>query len=645
MIKNSTWILLVLLLAGGLYYGILERRVPTTEQRELRNAFVWRLIPDQVTYLAIEYQDFKVECERHRDGWFLTSPVSGRADAIRIGQILNALEDLPRIETVTAADRRKSNTTLDAYKLGVPRGRVVAEYGGRREELQIGAIAPVGDWLYVRMNGKEDVYVTSTNLLAILPVNIGELRERRFLHRDPRQAIRLEIHRPQGFVQLIRRNNRWMLQQPVATRADETRVTELLNALNDLNIETFVGDFRADPVAYQLSLDDAVAQVGLWWSNGEETGVRLFFGKAVEKQPDLMYARRGDADTICTVPAGVLDTLQVKAVDLRDRSLFAVSADDVVRLGLRQGDVRTSLERASATSRWMLVEPVTAPADDAFVTRIVAQITALKADGFLDGATNAVRDFGVTNAFLKVELGGGLLRVPTTGLVRVSGTAGPVATLNASGAADGGGAGSSVADSSWQIRFNLGVWEGPPRQICALIEGDRMAALLDRTVFDPKLEPGDVRFPIPVRSIDYRDRTVLSLDPALIRRISRSGSGAGMTLPPIELGPDGLWRVVGETNRMVNAAGIAELLGAVKELKAVRILSDQPGDEARFQLDPPEMRITFGLVENETGEIQKSILIGRVPVSDGGVAMVQGRDLIFILDPAVVGRLYRSYLP
>jgi hypothetical protein len=643
MIKNSTWILLACLLAGGIYYGVLERRLPTTDQRQLRNAFVWRLIPDQVTYLAIEYQDFKVECERRREGWFLTSPVSGRADAVRIGQILNALEDLPRIETVTAADRRKNNTTLDAYELGAPRGRVIAEYGGRREELQIGSIAPVGDWLYVRMNGQDDVYVTSTNLLTVLPINIGELRERRFLHRDPRQATRLEIHRPQGFVQLIRHNNRWMLQQPVAARADETRVADLLYALNELTIETFVGDFRADPVAYQLSLDDAVAQVGLWWSNGEETGVRLFFGKSVENQPDLIYARRGDADTICTVPASVLETLQVKAVDLRDRALFAVSADDVVRLGLRQGEVRTLLERAAATSRWMLVEPVTAPADDAFVNRMVAQITALRADGFLDGATNAVHNFGETNTLLTIELGGGLLPVSTGGLAR-TGTAVVPVPHTGSGMADDG-ASASAADSTWQIRFNLGVWEGPPRQICAVTEGDRMAALLDRNVFDPTLGPGEVRFPIPVRSLDYRDRTVLSLDPSLIRRISRMGSGAGMTLPPIELGQDGTWRVVGDTNRPVNTAGIAELLGAVKELKAVRIVGDQPGDESRFQLDPPEMRITFGLVENESGEIQKSLLIGRTSAQDGGVAMVQGRDLIFILDAAVVGRLYRSYLP
>jgi hypothetical protein len=642
MIKNSTWLLLALMLAGGVYYGIWERRLPTTDQRQLRNAFVWRLIPDQVTYLAIEYQDLKVECERRREGWFLTAPVSGRADAVRIGQILNALEDLPRIETVTAAERRQKNTTLDAYHLGVPRGRVVAEYGGRREELQIGAVAPVGDWLYVRMNGQDEVYVTSTNLLTALPINVGELREHRFLHRDSRQATRLEIHRPQGFVQLIRRNNRWMLQQPVAARADETRVTDLLNALNELTIETFVGDFRADPVAYQLSLDDAVSQVGLWWSNGEETGVRLFFGKPVENQPELIYARRGDADTICTVPARVLETLQVKAADLRDRALFAVSADDVVRLGLQQGEVRTWLERASATSRWMLVEPVSAPADDAFVTRMVAQITALKADGFLDGATNAIHHFGATNTLLTVELGGGALPVSTGGLVRAAGVV--VSVPPVSGVTDGG-VGGGRADSAWQIRFTLGVWEGPPRQICAVTEGDRMAALLDRALFDPMLGPGEAHFAIPVRSVDYRDRTVLSLDPALIRRISRTGSGEGLTLPPIELGADGLWRVVGETNRPVNAAGVAELLGAVKELKAVRIISDQPGDESRFQLDPPELRITFGLVENETGEIQKSILIGRTPAQDGGVAMVQGRDLIFILDAAVVGRLYRSYLP
>lgn len=640
MIKNSTWVLLALLLGCGLYFGVVERRLQTTDQRQVRNAFVWRLIPDQVTYLAIEYRDFKVECERRRDGWFLTAPVSGRADAARIGQILNALEDLPRIETVTAGDRRKNNATLDTYALGAPRGRVIAEYGGRREELQIGAIAVVGGWLYVRMNGQEDVLVTSSNLLAVLPTNVGDLRERRFLHRDPRQANRLEIHRPQGFVQLIRRNNRWMLQQPVAARADETRVATLLGALENLTIETFVGDFRADPVAYQLSLDDAAVQVGLWWSNGEETGVRLFFGKSVENEPGLVYARRGDADTICTVPASVVETLQVKTAELRDQALFAVSADDVVRLGLRQGELQTVLERGSATSRWMLVEPVTAPADDAFVNRIVAQVTALKAEGFLDGATNAVHDFGATNTLLTVELGGGPIRAPsgTVGRVGAAMTAGTLLPGLGGGLSAGG-------EPTWKVRFTLGVWEGPPRRICAVTEGDRMAALLDRNLFDPLLAPGDPHFPIPIHSVEYRDRVVLSLDPASIRRISRTGIGEGALLPTIEWGSNGFWRVAGETNRMANAAVVSELLGTVKELKAVRIISDQPGDESRFQLDPPELRITFGLVGTETGEIQKSILIGRAPAPDGGVAMVQGRDLIFILDPAVVGRLYQSYLP
>jgi len=284
----------------------------------------------------------------------------------------------------------------------------------------------------------------------------------------------------------------------------------------------------------------------------------------------------------------------------------------------------------------MVAEPVRAPADDAFVRKLVAQLSGLRAEAFADLSTQVARPFAGDAAPLTIELGGRIALAATGSVTGLGGVAPPSVSSDAGEVRTG--------ESNWVIRFDLGLWEGPPRQVCAVPEKDRMAALLDPSVFSPDTPPAHPGFPIPVRAVDYRDRTVMMLDAATVRRISRSGEAVDASQPAIESGTDGVWRVVGDVSRSVDPARVREVLDAVGGLKAARFLGDQPGDERRFGLDPPRHRITFTHGDPETGLIQNSVLLGDPVAGDGVAAMVQGRDLIFILEPDTAARLCRPWV-
>lgn len=634
MIQRTTWILLLLVVLVGAYVWFFERRIETTDQRRVRQTFVWPILPDQVKFLAIESEDFYVECEKRREGWFLTAPVHARADGERIHQILNVLEDMPRVETLTAQDRKRNHLALDAFQLDNPRVRIVAEYAGRREEFRIGGNTSVGDHLYVRVASQEEVCVTSTNILAVLPQTVEEMREHRFLYRDPLLAARLEIHHPEGFIQLARRDGAWMIEQPVIARADQAKVETILSSLGQLTIESFIADFRADPVVYRLGVDDAVAQVALWWKDGEEFGLRLFFGKEVEEAGDRIYARRGDMDSICTVRRDILNILPQKAGALREHVILSSSPDDIYAVEMRQGETRLLMERSVSNAVWRISEPVQALADDRVVTRLLAHLAGMKVDAFIEPHTTNLTLYGLDIPACELDLRG----------PPVPGTTGMVTHVSLSGV--GGGvtpepmtATAGATPPAWQIQLRIGRPVPGATNLYAMLAGDRMILALPRDVLNVRLDPNADPMPLPFSAVWYRDRTVLQLAPQAIRRITRiDEAGTSVT---IEKSQDNhkVWTATSLRGGTVQEEVVEDILKSVSRLRAVRLVSDKPGMDALYGLDKPALRMTFGL----TGEtaIQKTLIFGR-RTSEGCYAMLQGQDVVFILDHGVCRQLFHE---
>jgi len=606
-LRLTTWLLLLAVLVLGGYIVLFDSRQPSTADKVRRLQHLFDVQPDRIQRVGIAVNGLTIECERQHNGWFIVQPIRARADPAQIERLLYGLEDLPMIEKITAVQVRSGGMTPFDYRLDRPRATItVGERGRTPLQIAVGGTSPVGGALYVQFTNSTDILVTSTSLMTLLPASVTAWRDRRFLYRDPILARRIDLQWPDGFVQLVWSGTKWMMQQPLMAAADAAQIERLLTSLQQLAIVDFVADTQPDPLAYRLGVDDAAAQAALWWE-GDEIGLRIFFGKEASTSNSLIYARRGDSDSIFTLPRTILDAWPAKPIDLRDHSVIPFSLSDVVLMSIQQGEYRTMLERRGADA-WHITEPVQNRADNEIMRHVVAHLTSLRAAHFFEINATNMTALGFQPPSLSVEFG---LATPATNTA-VSATP-PVRPRLLIGGVESGGA-----------------------MVRAMFENERVGFVIpmDNLRFAPGGAAVDGLL-LPVNWLWYRDRTILQLNAARIRRITRVTAGWPETI--IERGEGDAWSVVAPTEGVVNSTALADVLRAVAGIRAQRIVSGDAGVADPYGFDAFQLRLSFGL-RGERALVKVLIVGARAP--EGGLyTMLQGEDTVFVLSDELFERL------
>ena len=604
--RTTFWLLVSVCLAGSLVW-FLNRYDERADGQAARVGSV-DIAPERVVYLAVENGPLFLECQKRRGRWFITKPIEAGADGGRIEQVLDALARMPHSEVITTAQMRARRLTLADYELVSPRARVVVGDAERRQEVRIGCDAPFENRMYVQLGGESDVISTSTNLLSCLPSTVAEVRDRSVMRGEPARVTRFEIERQEGgFVQLLKVGEQWLLQQPLAARADQAKVLGLLNLLYRLRVQEFVADAKSDPVAYGLNPEGAPLRVTVW-SSGDDAGTRLFFARRTEDGKEKTFARRADGSAIYAVSDDVLGVFGFKVSELRDRNVFTLAAGDIDGVGILAGEQKLWIRKQEG--EWAITDPVQWRADADRVRSVLEGLASLQIARFVDGETTNLVSLGLE---------------PPTCVVQV--LSGVVSTNGAVEAVRGGAAGQT------NEALCLGAPLAEGSLVYARLGGERTAFLVPASAVARFLGGARATDPLP-----YRDRVMLDIKPEAVRSVTLV---RGERQQVAERDATG-WKAVAPAGGKLEPAVIAELLGAVKTLRALSVVSQDPRGAA-FGLDAPAARLTFGL-RGEEG-IQKTLLLGK-PTPDGHVyAAVQGLDLVFVLDRAVAAALVRDFVP
>jgi hypothetical protein len=621
------WGLLAVAAVLAALVWLLERRtVPADSLRESAGRLL-AIPPEQIAGVGIVSGALHADCRLADGVWRLAWPRAARVDDGRMRRLLDAIESADRREQITPRQMRKRGLGLRDYDLLEPRARLTLETGGRRETILLGRDVPLGDGVYARLASCDDVFVTSRALADAIPSTLLELRDRRVFGGPADAVTRLEAQRSGGgFLQLVRSSGGWMLQQPLADRADPAAVEKLLAAVLALRIEEFVWDAEpsgsgangaAPPAAvaaagaaeaYGLGRDEAEARVTVG-CGGRVAGEEMRIGKPVPGDGKLVYARTVGTDTIYKVPASVLDALSVGVNDLRDRRLFAIAPETVryIRIGAGGGVLAMDCTQDLG---WMVEEPARWKADDDVVRTLVSDLARLRASGFVEGGRTNMAELGLDPPAVRVQL---LREAPPRAM--------PAAGSEAAAA------GSGAAPPPRELRIGTTRADGGP--ICAKFEDSpfiyelgpaAMACLGDR----------------PASPLAYRDRGVLALDPAHVRRIALCKAGVEEA---VERGDDQQWAAPASGREAIRGT-VGDLLFAVANLRSLRIESDDAQNLAPFGLDRSEVSLSFDLRGDQA--IRKTLVLGFRDSKGDVYAMVQGQDLVHVLSGKLVVRMVRD---
>ena len=573
------------------------------------------ILSEAVRSISIEHGDFTADCSLRDGKWFIDKPLRARADEGEISHILNVLELLQGDEIITAAQRRSRNLSLENYGLVPPRARFVLRGTTFRKELLVGRDAPLGESLYVKVQGDEGVIATSRSVLEVIPEDMDKLRDRTLIYGQAARTRRLEIQRPGvGFIQLAQTDGRWMIQQPVVARAGQSRVVRMLNSLYSLKVEKFIWDMpvkektepgvdtAAQEELYDLVPDRAPARIGVWVAR-DRVGRELILGKQTDDTGKLVYAKLRDVGSIYAIDKGILDVFSVAVNDLRDRQMFPVPANAVNYVRFEEGDRKLILSWDKKEG-WLMTEPVRWKADDRVVMAAIARATALRAAAFHEKQTN-LTVVGLAPPAYTMQL----LEKP------------PVEKQPA-----------VAAEAAKERRNCLLIATMNPKDTAVYAKLDD-----DETVCTLRAEPVHALVAHLTDPLVYRDRTVLAVPVTSVKRITLNRAGVTQE---IAQGETGDWVSSVPATNVVNRQVVEDILFHVANMRALRIESHNPDSLAAYGLDSPTSVLTLGLV-GEQG-IQKSLMLGFRAKTDGIYAMVQGQDVVFVLSNEMVDELMRD---
>lgn len=604
-LRTTLRLLIAIAIAGMLLWILQEDPSPAARPA----ALLERLDIQKLTGLRIERDagdaSWGGAFERREGRWYLVQPIQSRANGAEIDKLVTVLESLEILETISAADRRQRELSLGDFELEYPRVTFQLVGADRDWSLAVGRTSPLGDSVYVRVGGADDVQAIGTNLLEVIPNNLIALRDRTVLSGSPSDVVRLDVEREGGsFLRIVESDGRWSIQEPIQARADTASVEKILDELFSIQILEFVRETGPETAegasieggaAFGLGEGEAVLQITVW-QQGDEAGQVVTVGDAADTDEGSRYAGIGGQRMVFTIPSEALEPLlQLSVHALRDHLVYALDPSSVLEVSFMAGESKLSLARAD--SAWQVVEPVQLMADRELVDRVVQRLAALEVSEYAIS--------GVTN------LAGAGLAPP--GL-----TIGVAVTNGATGAA--------APSQPPQLHLGSVVGDGP--DVYARVEGDEEVCAIDISAIAPLItsarDEAEQRFTDPLH---YFDRVMLSLNPEDVRELRIVGERDIEQV--VMRGDDGAWLAESKSGGVVKQDAIDGILIALAQLRALRIEAQDPENIAVYGLDDPSLTLTVGLTES--AGIQRKLMFGFRSRSDGVFAMLQGQDAVFVL--------------
>jgi hypothetical protein len=534
--------------------------------------------PAHVQALTLDKEDSYVECVWTNGIWRMVSPFQAQADTGQMDRMLSALDEIRVRAVVTEDDRHGLGLSLHDYGLERPQARIHWMDEGRQYTLLIGREAPLGDALYVQMQGDPDVLAVPRRLLDIWPESALALRDRLLFHGDARRVNRFEIRRAGGFLQVQRSDEGgWHIQQPVVAHADAAAVRQWLDRVFEWRVVDFVADAVADATVY--GLDEAAIQITVWLE-GQNAGQSIWLGRSNDSLDDVVYARRKDGQSVFTVPASVLESARIRPNDIRDRTLIPLTPAAITRVSIKQG--HEDMVWTREVSGWRVHSPERWPADEERINAFLDQWTSVHITDFVDEP--AVIEETATDSFR--------IRFDTLAV--------------------------EPAAANPRERSVIITAQNPP------LPGEPLRVRRNSEPYLYEIDGSDPRL-LRFDPLYYRHRRVLDVAPTNVVRIEQR---VGSQHHQLARNAQGEFALIAEP-----------LLQRLTRLQADEFLMDRPEDWALYGLDEPPVVWTLGLTP-EAG-IGRILMLGdRAP--DGRVyARTLGHDLLFVLDEETADWLMR----
>lgn len=379
---KSVGVLALLLAALGAYIYFVERKKPAEPEAEARPK-VFDVAADAIVELVVRSGADRTVLRKADGQWRVVEPVEARADEAEVSGVTSALASLENVRVVEEAP-----ADLAQFGLANP----VAEIGFRTQgektmrHLRLGDKTATQGEMYASRGGKQ-VFLVPSYVDTSLARTTFDLRDKSLLAFARDKVDRLAVDGGTAPKTLVKSGSDWVLTAPLHAPADYGAAESLVGRLETARMSAIVsqdaGDlkrFGLEKPALSVTVGTGSSQASLQVGSKADTGA--------------YYARDVSRPLVFTVESALVDEFQKPASDLRGKDVFAFRPFNATSLELTRGADVVVFEKAKAKEggeAWRRVKPSAAGLDQAKVDDVLARLSNLRAEGFEEPDSAAVR--------------------------------------------------------------------------------------------------------------------------------------------------------------------------------------------------------------------------------------------------------------
>ena len=602
--KPTLYLLAVVAVFAAFFYFYENKRPGTKESRsESRRLVV--VDRDDVTGLTVTDHDLKIDLTKEENRrWRMKTPLVDRADQTLIDQVMTELDTTSADETfkVKADDKSK----LQEYGLQAPHVRllVTLKDGKKPVELTFGNDTAIEGKVYARIEGTNQVMITSGELKKLLQKDTNSWRDHRVLDLAATDVTRFTLKNASGEIELQRDGTHWKIAKPLAARGDDAKINDFLSQATNLTVIKFVADDKADAATYGLAEPRGVLT---FYTADNAKGTELMIGGLPSAAPtpspspgtspdisptpaptptvppDSVYMRQPARQSIFTVTKNIENLLTLKPNDLRAHALTIINADTVDRIHVTPGSGEPfGLVRKE--QNWTLNDQ---PANAAGVNQLVNALNAAQAVDFVadSAAPGDLAKYGLDK---------------------------PVAQVRFAAFASENTAESTVGEKP-VATVDFGKEEGG--NVYARLEEEPFIVSVPKTVLTS----------VWTDPLQWQPLDILHADPEKISSLEVGLKGA----PSLALtrGDKGEWKAA-QGGAAVETAKVSSVLGTLAKLRAVRWVGGP--SLPTYALDNPQATLSFAAGPDDKANSGKIYFGGRTSELMM-YARIEGKPGIFLV--------------
>ena len=391
-VKLRGLIIATILLAGLLTTLYFLERGKADEGEDSKKDKLFAVASEEIQSITLQPTgEEPLKLQQDGEIWKIVEPREVVADDSAVSSMLGTLSGLNISDTITDTIDEQPASLAD-YGLETP--AVTVEFStksGSTQTLLLGDDAPTGSSLYAKATDQSRVVTVASYVKNEFSKSLFDLREKNVLKFDTGTASRAWLQNKSGKLELAKVKDQWRLTTPVAARADQFAVNDLLRQVADAKMQTVEAeDGTGEQRRFGLASPEIIFRVQD--SSGEHE-----LHVSAEKLGTL-YSSSSGRPTLFTVEARLATQLAKDYSELRSKDVFDMDTWSVSHLQATTPEGDLVLDKED--EQWKGSGSNKAP-KSSDVTDLLSKLKALQATAFPPAATPA--RYGLDQPVLRIH--------------------------------------------------------------------------------------------------------------------------------------------------------------------------------------------------------------------------------------------------